>query len=170
MHFQTFTGNSSGPTILPFCFLLSAFFTSFLLTQFTSSLITSVNPSFLQNPQQLILAYFLFQHRTFPLFPYPLFFLHPHVHSIFSAPRTILSCFDAFSINPSRFSQKSFFSSMLLLTCEVYALTIFRMDPFTSSFMTISLSDTLYLQDIFSQVLPHHYLYPIFSSVSSVAK
>ena len=32
---------------------------------------------------------------------------------------------------------------MLLLTCGAYPLTIFRMDPFTSSFMAISLSDTL---------------------------
>ena len=40
MHFQTSTGNSSVPTALPFFILLSAFFTSFLLTQFTSSLTT----------------------------------------------------------------------------------------------------------------------------------
>ena len=33
---------------------------------------------------------------------------------------------------------------MLLLTCGAYALTIFRMDPFTFSFMAISLSDTLF--------------------------
>ena len=42
MHFQTSTGNSSGPAVLPFFILLSAFFTS-LLTQFTSSLTTSVS-------------------------------------------------------------------------------------------------------------------------------
>ena len=41
MHFQTSTGNSSGPIALPFFILLSAFFTSSLLTQFTSSLTTS---------------------------------------------------------------------------------------------------------------------------------
>ena len=40
MHFQTSTGNSSGPTALPFFIFLSAFFTSSLLTQFTSSLTT----------------------------------------------------------------------------------------------------------------------------------
>ena len=61
-----------------------------------------------------------------------------------SAPRTILSSFDILSINPSRSSQKSFFTFMLLLTCGAYALTIFRMDPFTSSFMAISLSDSLF--------------------------
>ena len=43
MHFQTSTGNSSGPTALPFFILLSAFFTSSLLTQFTSSLTTSAS-------------------------------------------------------------------------------------------------------------------------------
>ena len=41
MHFQTSTGNSSGPTALPFFIFLSAFFTSSLLTQFTSSLTNS---------------------------------------------------------------------------------------------------------------------------------
>ena len=40
MHFQTSIGNSSGPAALPFFILLSAFFTSFLLTQFISSLTT----------------------------------------------------------------------------------------------------------------------------------
>ena len=43
MHFQTSTGNSSGPTALSFFILLSAFFTSSLLTQFTSSLTTSAS-------------------------------------------------------------------------------------------------------------------------------
>ena len=41
MHFQTSTGNSSSPTTLPFFILLSAFFPSFLLSQFTSLLTTS---------------------------------------------------------------------------------------------------------------------------------
>ena len=41
MHFQTSTGNSSGPTALFVFILFSAFFTSSLLTQFTSSLTTS---------------------------------------------------------------------------------------------------------------------------------
>ena len=48
-----------------------------------------------------------------------------------SAPGTILSSVDILLINPSRSFQKSFFSSMLLLTCGAYALIIFRMDPFT---------------------------------------
>ena len=43
MHFQTSTGNSSGPAALPFFMLLSAFYTSSLLTQFTSSLTTSAS-------------------------------------------------------------------------------------------------------------------------------
>ena len=43
MHFQTSTGNSSGPTALSFFILLSAFFTSSQLTQFTSLLITSAS-------------------------------------------------------------------------------------------------------------------------------
>ena len=43
MHFQTSTGNSFGPTALPFFILLSAFFTSSLLTQFSSSLTTSAS-------------------------------------------------------------------------------------------------------------------------------
>ena len=43
MHFQTSTGNSSGPTALPFFILLNAFFTSSLLAQFTSSLNTSTS-------------------------------------------------------------------------------------------------------------------------------
>ena len=62
-----------------------------------------------------------------------------------SAPKTILSYFDTLSMNPFRSSQKSFFSSMLLLTCGAYAFTIFRIDHFTSSFMAISLSDTLFI-------------------------
>ena len=33
---------------------------------------------------------------------------------------------------------------MLLLTCGVYMLTMFRIDSFTSSFVVISLSDTLF--------------------------
>ena len=41
MQFQTFTRNSSGPTALPFFILLSTYFTSSLLTQFTSSFTTS---------------------------------------------------------------------------------------------------------------------------------
>ena len=43
MHFQTSTTNSSGPTALPFFILLNAFFTSYLLTQFTSLLTTSAS-------------------------------------------------------------------------------------------------------------------------------
>ena len=44
MHFKTSTGNSSGPTALPFFFLLlRTFFTSSLLTQFTSLLTTSAS-------------------------------------------------------------------------------------------------------------------------------
>ena len=46
MHFQTSTGNSSGPNRFTFFYgpiLLSAFFTSSLLTQFTSSLTTSAS-------------------------------------------------------------------------------------------------------------------------------
>ena len=43
MHFQTFSGNSSGPTALSFFILLNAFFTFSLMTQFTSSLITSAS-------------------------------------------------------------------------------------------------------------------------------
>ena len=43
MHFQTSTGNSSGPTALPFFILFSAFFTSPLLTNFRSSLTTSAS-------------------------------------------------------------------------------------------------------------------------------
>ena len=43
MHFQASTGNSSGPTALPFFILLSAFFTFSLLTQFTSLLTTSAS-------------------------------------------------------------------------------------------------------------------------------
>ena len=45
---------------------------------------------------------------------------------------------------PIQVSPKIIFSSMLLLTCGSYALNIFRMDPFTSSFLAISLSDTLF--------------------------
>ena len=41
-----------------------------------------------------------------------------------SASRIILSCFNTLSINLSRSSQTSFFSSMLLLTCGVYAVTM----------------------------------------------
>ena len=33
---------------------------------------------------------------------------------------------------------------MLLLTCGTYALSMFSIDPFSSNFMTISLSDTLF--------------------------
>ena len=43
MHFQTSSGNSSGPTALPFLILLSALFTSSILTQFTSSLTASAS-------------------------------------------------------------------------------------------------------------------------------
>ena len=72
-----------------------------------------------------------------PMFPSPTCLLR-------SAPRTILSSLDILSIKSSRSSQKSFFSFMLLLTCGAYVLTTFRKDPFTSSFMAISLSDTLF--------------------------
>ena len=48
-----------------------------------------------------------------------------------SAPKNNLSSFDTLSINPSRSCQKSFFSSILLLICGAYALTIFRIDSFT---------------------------------------
>ena len=61
-----------------------------------------------------------------------------------SGPTTILSCFDTLFINRFRSCQTSFFSSMLLLTCGAYALAMFRIDPFISSFMIISLSDTLF--------------------------
>ena len=64
--------------------------------------------------------------------------------SIKVCTKNYLFYFDVLSIKPSRSSQKSFFSSMLLLTCGAYALIIFRMDPFNSSFMAISLSDTLF--------------------------
>ena len=59
-----------------------------------------------------------------------------------SAPRTILSSFDTLSINPSRSSQKSFFSSMLLLSCGAYALD----EPFYLRLHShYSLSDTLFI-------------------------
>ena len=65
MHFQTSTGNSSGPTALPFFILLSAFFTSSLLTQFTSSLTTSASSvlGFL-----LFSSFFSFSKYSFYLF------------------------------------------------------------------------------------------------------
>ena len=72
-----------------------------------------------------------------PIFPSPTCPLR-------SAPRTILPCFDTLSINPSRSCQKLFFFFMLLLTCGAHALTMFSIDSFTSNFMAISLSDTLF--------------------------
>ena len=92
-----------------------------------------------------------------PLSPH--YFLIPYV-SFFHMSIKIctkdynISSVDILSINPSRSSQNSFFSSMLLLTCGVYALTIFRMDPFTSSFMAISLSDTLFTSRPFQPAPP----------------
>ena len=50
-----------------------------------------------------------------PMFPSP-------TYPFRSAPRTILSCFNTLFISPSRSSQKSFFSSMLLLTCGAWRL------------------------------------------------
>ena len=79
----------------------------------------------------------------------PHYFLIPYFPSptcpLRSAPKTILSCFDTLSINPSKSLQKLFFSSTLLLNCGAYALTLFRMDAFTFNFMAISLSDTLFI-------------------------
>ena len=43
MHFQTSTGKLSGPMALPFFIFLSAFFSSSVLTQFTTSLTTSAS-------------------------------------------------------------------------------------------------------------------------------
>ena len=84
------------------------------------------------------LSFLISSSNTIP----PHYFLIPYVSfahmSIKSAPKTILSSFDILFINPSRSSQKSFFSFMLLLTCGAYALTIFRINPFTSSFMAIT--------------------------------
>ena len=54
-----------------------------------------------------------------------------------------LRWFDTFA-NDCRSFQKSFFSSMLLLTCGAHALTMFSIYPFTSSFMAIGLSDTVF--------------------------
>ena len=72
-----------------------------------------------------------------PMFPLPTCPLR-------SAPRTIFSSFHTFFINPFRSSQKSFFSSMLLLICGAYVLIMFSIDPFISCLMAISLSDTLF--------------------------
>ena len=77
---------------------------------------------------------------------YSLCFLCPQVHL---GPHLELSSSVLIhSINPSKSCQKSFFSSMLLQTCGGYALTMFSIDPFTSSFMAISLSKTLSLNTI----------------------
>ena len=65
MHFQTSTGNSSGPTALLFFMLLSAFFTSSLLTQFTSTLTTSAS-SFLGS--LLFSSFISFSKYSFHLF------------------------------------------------------------------------------------------------------
>ena len=65
MHFQTSTGNSSGPTALLFFVLLSAFFTSSLLTQFTSSLTIS-GSSVLRS--LLFSSFFSFSKYSFHLF------------------------------------------------------------------------------------------------------
>ena len=93
---------------------------------------TTIDPSLFLVPAQYLPII-----SSSPMFPLP-------TCPFRSASRTILSCFDILSINPSRPCYKSFFSSMLLLTCGAYALTMFRIDPFTSSFMAISLSDNLF--------------------------
>ena len=62
MHFQTSTGNSSG---LPFFILLSAFFTSSLLIQFTSSLTTPAS-SVLES--MLFSSFISFSKYSFHLF------------------------------------------------------------------------------------------------------
>ena len=82
-----------------------------------------------------------------------------------SAPKTIFSCFDTLSINPSKSCQKSCFSSMLLPTCGAYALTMFSIDPFTSSFMAINLFDILFTSKTISSksslcTIPIHFFFP----------
>ena len=89
-----------------------------------------------------------------------------------SAPITILFSADILSINPSRSSQKLFFSSMLLLTCGAYALTTVYLG--WTIYLQLhgyqSVRHPLHLQNTFIQLLPHHYPYPIFSSINSVVK
>ena len=67
---------------------------------------------------------------------------------------------------------------MLLLTCGSYALNIFRMDPFISSFLAISLSDTLFISRTLSArsslttILSHFFFHQLrckmFASTSNV--
>ena len=89
MHYQTSIGNPSGPTTLPFFILASAFFTSSLLMQFTSSLTTSAS-SILGS---LLFSFFMsFSKYSFHLFntaseftitlPFS-FFYNPHMLYIF---------------------------------------------------------------------------------------
>ena len=73
---------------------------------------------------------------------YPMF--HLPTCPFRAAPRTILSYFNTISINSSRPCQKLFFSFMLLPNCGGHALTMFSINPFTSSFMAISLYETLF--------------------------
>ena len=80
---------------------------------------------------------FLFQRRTFPLFSHPLCPFR-------SAPRTILACFDTLSINPSRSFQKIIF--LLHAVAYLWSIRAYYVQhrPFTSSFIVISLPDTLF--------------------------
>ena len=66
MHFPASTGNSSGPAALPFFIVLSSFFfTSFLLTQFTSSLTTFASSVL---GSQLFSSFISFSKYSFHLF------------------------------------------------------------------------------------------------------
>ena len=106
----------------------------------------------------------------------PHYFLVPMFPSLtrpfMSVPRNILSCFDILSIN---LRIQVFPKIIFLLHAVVNLWSIraycFSIDPFTSSFMAISLSDTLtpsHLQDTCGELLPHHCPYPICSSISSI--
>ena len=97
----------------------------------------------------LVPAPYLHITSSSPMFPLPTCPLR-------SAPRSIQSCFDTISINPSIWSYKNLAKNHISLSCCCQPLVHTRLpcsvsiDPFISSFMAITLCDTLFTSKIFS--------------------
>ena len=143
MHFQTFTGNSSGPTALLFFVLLSAFFTSSLLTQFTSSSTTFASS---------VLGFLLFySFISFSKYSFHLFDTASEITITlpFSSVITLTYCtsfaalflrhvnlYNSFSLSfVSNLAYKSSYARLFAITTDIFALffiSLYIFLPFSS--------------------------------------
>ena len=144
-HYHTITHFFQVPPFAHYIIYLGAFSATFICHPVFIFLLSVDNhqiPPFLQNSQSLILPYFLFQHCTSSLFSHPLCFLFPHVHL---GPHLELSSpvlIHFLSTHPGL--PKIIFFLHAVVNLWSIRTHIFRMNCFTSSFMAISLSDTLF--------------------------